>query len=91
MAAVATVAELVGALSDSSTSRILLNPGTYALSTGLAISRDILLEAAVRGAVVLDGQDSTQVLFLSVVGTVELIGLNITRGFAHNVSALLVS
>ena len=90
MAAVATVAELVGALSNSSTSRILLNPGTYALSTGLAISRDIVLQAAVRGAVVLDGQDSTQVLFIPV-GTVELIGLNITRGFAHNVRAPLVS
>ena len=46
----------------------------------LSISRDVTIEAATTGAVVLDGQDSTRVLYISS-GTVELIGLNIARGY----------
>ena len=75
------VAGLSAALADPSISHIVLAAGTYSLTSQLSISRDVTLEAAQTGAVVLDGQDSTRVLYISS-GTVELIGLNIARGYA---------
>ena len=77
---VSDVAALNAALADPSIGHIYLAAGTYSLTSQLSISRDVTVEAAQTGAVVLDGQDSTRVLYISS-GTVELIGLNIARGY----------
>ena len=61
--------------------RIVLEPGTYALDAELSISRDVVLEAARPGTVVLAGQGSARILSISA-GMVDLIGLNITNGRA---------
>ena len=82
---VSSVAELSVALDDTTISHIVLNPGMYALGTQLSISRDVTLEAAQPGTVVLDGQGSTRVLYISS-GTVGLIGLNTARGYSSYVS-----
>ena len=79
---VSDVAALNAALADPSIGHVLLNPGTYPLTSQLEISRDLIVEAAQPGTVVLDGQDSTRVLYISS-GTVELIGLNIARGYVY--------
>ena len=82
---VSDVAALNAALADPSIGHVLLNPGTYPLTSQLEISRDLIVEAAQPGTVVLDGQDSTRVLYISS-GTVELIGLHITGGSINEVS-----
>ena len=99
---VSTVAELTAAVADSSISRILLAAGTYAFSSGtvcvssgdpsaLCISRDVSLEALEPGTVVLDAQGTSssrrRVMYVGA-GTVGLIGLNITGGYASPVSDL---
>ena len=80
---VSDVAGLSAALADPSIGHIYLAAGTYSLTSQLSISRDVTVEAAQTGAVVLDGQDSTRVLYISS-GTVELIGLNIARGYVSS-------
>ena len=82
---VSDVAGLSAALADPSIGHIVLEAGTYPLTSQLEISRDLIVEAAQLGTVVLDGQDSTRVLYISS-GTVELIGLHITGGSINEVS-----
>jgi len=79
---VSDVAGLTTALADPSIGHISLSAGTYPLASQLSISRDVTLEAAQPGFVVLDGQDSTRVVYI-MSGTVKLIGLNITRGYTN--------
>ena len=99
---VSTVAELTAAVADASIGRILLAAGTYAFSSGtvcsanddpsaLCISRDVSLEALEPGTVVLDAQgtsSSERRVMRIVAGTVGLIGLTITGGYATYVSGL---
>ena len=82
------VAGLSAALADPSIGHIVLEAGTYPLTSQLEISRDLIVEAAQLGTVVLDGQDSTRVLYISS-GTVELIGLNIARGYVSGSVSIL--
>ena len=70
---------LEAALANSSVSRILVEAGHYLLSSQLAVSRNVIIEAEVHGAVVLDGQGSTRLVQISA-GVMELIGVNITGG-----------
>jgi len=79
--AVSSTNDLIAAVADPSIGHIVLAPTMYYLTSTLSISRSITLEAANTGTVVLDGQGSTQVLGISS-GTVELIGLDITGGYA---------
>ena len=103
---VRTVAELTAAVADASIGRILLAAGTYAFSSGtvcssgsddpsaLCISRDVSLEALEPGTVVLDAQgtsSSRRRVMRIDGGTVGLIGLNITGGYASYVSGLGVA
>jgi len=81
------VADLRAALANPSIGRILLKAGTYAIAEQLSIQRSVasrvVLEAAQPGTVVLDGQGKTRVLYItSGSGTVELVGLSITRGYS---------
>ena len=88
---VSTSAGLTSALANTAVGRIVLAPGTYALSAELSITRSVVLEAAVAGSVVLDAQARTgrhsgsdrRVMNINPgpSGVVQLIGLNITRGF----------
>ena len=55
---VSTVAGLTSALANTAVSHIVLAPGTYYLSAELNITRSVVLEAAVAGSVVLNGQAS---------------------------------
>jgi hypothetical protein len=57
---------------------------------GLAIDKDIILRAQHPGSAVLDGQHARQVLLI-IAGTVDVIGLNITRGTAADVSARILN
>ena len=89
--AVSTSAGLLSALANTTVGRIVLAPGTYILSAQLSVTRSVVLEAAVAGSVVLDAQASysspRRVLHINpgTTGVVELIGLNITRGYISNV------
>ena len=86
-----TVASLTSALANTAVARIVLAPGTYYLSAELSVTRSVVLEAAVAGSVVLNGQasSSNQRRVLSInpgsSGVVQLIGLNITGGYIFNV------
>ena len=77
-------AELEGALESSSYHTILLLPGRYLLTEMLDIARDVTLRATVAGEAVLDGQNTSRVVYISS-GTIVLNGLNITRGFIDHV------
>ena len=89
--AVSTSAGLLSALANTAVDHIVLDPGTYILSAELSVTRSVVLEAAVAGSVVLDAQASSsslrRVLHINpgTTGVVELIGLNITRGYISNV------
>ena len=91
--AVSTVAGLTSALANTAVAHIVLNPGTYNLIGQLSITRSVILEAAVAGLVVLDAQanSSSPRLVLRInsgsMGVVQLIGLNITRGYTSDVSS----
>ena len=92
-----TVPDIFAALADGAVPRIIIAPGTYTftaddcrdhLSVGaaLCIDRDVIIEAAVPGSVVLDAGGSSsnterRMLFIKGGATVELIGLMITGGF----------
>ena len=90
---VSTSAGLLNALANTGAGRIVLAPGTYALSAELSITRSVVLEAAVAGSVVLDAQASFSSLrrVLNIdpgsLGVVQMIGLNITGGFTYDVRA----
>ncbi len=79
---VSNTVALTSALANTAIGRIVLAPGTYILNAELSITRSVVLEAAVAGSVVLDGQASTRVLNIDPgsLGVVQLIGLNITGG-----------
>ena len=72
-------------------SRIVLVAGTYEFAvdmcTGSAvcINRALTIEAEVPGAVVLNAMRGRRVFEIQADGTAELIGLNITGGFASDV------
>ena len=89
--AVSTSAGLAISLANTATSHIVLDPGTYYLSAQLSVTRSVVIEAAVAGSVVLDARASSssqrQVLFIDPgsSGVVQLIGLNITGGYAVSV------
>ena len=65
---------------------IVLQAGVYDVSDGqLSLSYAVTIEAKVPGTVVLDAARSNRVLYISGTG-VELVGLNITGGYAADVS-----
>ena len=83
-----TVGQLTAAIGDSTVDKIVLAEGTYELSSdmcsgsALCISRAVTIEADVAGGVVLNGMGSRRVFKIESGGTAELIGLNITGGYA---------
>ena len=86
---VSTVAGLTSALANTAMGHIILASGTYYLSSELSITRSVILEAVLAGSVVLDAQahstNQRRVLFInpSWLGVVQVIGLNITRGYMN--------
>ena len=86
---VSTVAGLTSALANTAMGHIILASGTYYLSSQLRITRSVILEAAVAGSVVLDAQANStnqrRVLYINPgsLGVVQVIGLNITRGYMN--------
>jgi hypothetical protein len=89
--AVSTSAGLTSALANTATSHIVLAPGLYYLDAELSVTRSVIIEAAVAGSVVLDARANSssrrRVLFIDPgsSGVVQLIGLNITGGYAVSV------
>ncbi|KOO25133.1 insulin-degrading enzyme [Chrysochromulina tobinii] len=87
--AVSTSAGLTSALANTAVGRIVLAPGTYFLNAELTVTRSVVIEAEVAGSVVLDAQASSssrrRVLYINPgsLGVVQLIGLNITRGYVQ--------
>ena len=78
---VSTTSALRTAL-DSSAVHIVLEAGVYDVSDGqLSLSYAVTIEAEVAGTVVLDASQSNRVLYITGTG-VELVGLNITGGYA---------
>ena len=74
------VDDLVSAVAGSA-AEVRLAAGVYNLSAQLQVARDVIITADVDGSsVVLDGQGSSRVLYISS-GTVALVGLNITNGY----------
>ena len=92
-----TVGEFTAAVGNSAVDKILLAAGTYELTsdmcTGSAvcISRTLIIEAEVPGAVVLNAMGARRVFEIQSGGTAELIGLNITGGYASVQSARLLN
>ena len=84
---VGNVYELITAFGATSTSRIIMEPGTYLLTAQLSIGKNIVLEAAQPGTVVLDGQGSTRILSIAS-GIVHLIGLHLTGGYTNSPAAV---
>ena len=94
---VSTSAGLTSALANTAVGRIVLAPGTYNLSAQLIVTRSVILEAVVAGSVVLDTQASSssrrRVLNIDLrtsnsSDVVQLIGLNITRGYINSYSSV---
>ena len=92
-----TVGEFTAAIADSSINKILLAAGTYELTTDMCagaavcISRTLIIEAEVPGAVVFNAMGGERRVFdIQSGGTVELIGLNITGGYADSNEATYV-
>ena len=89
--AVSTSAGLTSALANTAVGRIVLAPGTYFLNAELSVTRSVVIEAAVAGSVVLNANASSssrrRVLYINPgsLGVVQLIGLNITRGYVQSV------
>ena len=90
-----TVGEFITAVGNSAVDKILLAAGTYEFASNMCsgsavcIDRALTIEAEVPGAVVLNAMGGRRVFMIrQSVGTVELIGLNITGGYASNVQCL---
>ena len=87
-----TVGELTAAVGNSAVDKILLAAGTYELTSDMCtrsavcISRTLIIEAEVPGAVVLNATGARRVFYIQS-GTAELIGLNITGGSASGVQS----
>jgi len=98
-----TVGEFIAAVSNSAVDKILLAVGTYELTSNMCpssvvsgaavcISRNLTIEAEQPGAVVLDAMGRNRVIIIPQPGvTVELIGLNITGGYASKVQSVCLS
>ena len=54
--------------------------------SALCMDRTVTIEAEVAGSVVLDAKGARRVIYVSTTGRAKLVGLNITRGSAYNVS-----
>ena len=89
-----TVGEFTAAVGNSAVDKILLAAGTYELTsdmcTGSAvcIDRALTIEAVVPGAVVLNAMGGRRVFEIQSGGTAELVGLNITGGYATSVQSV---
>ena len=92
-----TVGEFTAAVSNSAVDKILLGAGTYELTSDMCtksavcIDRALTIEAEVPGAVVLNAMGARRVFEIQSGGTAELIGLNITGGYAHVQTARLLN
>ena len=101
-----TVGEFTAAVGNSAVDKILLAAGTYELTsdmctdtdvhgrttgTAVCIDRALTIEAEVPGAVVLNAMGARRVFEIQSGGTAELIGLNITGGYASVQSARLLN
>ena len=97
-----TVGEFIAAVSNSAVDKILLAVGTYELTSNMCpssvvsgaavcISRNLTIEAEQPGAVVLDAMGRRRVFKIQHGVTVELIGLNITGGYASKVQSVCLS
>jgi hypothetical protein len=88
LASASTVGEFTAALADSWINKILLAAGTYELTSdmctgsAICIDRALTIEAQVPGSVVLDAKGGRRVFEIQSSGTAELVGLNITGGYA---------
>ena len=88
---VSSVVELTAAVSNSAVDKILVAAGTYDFTSNMCtgsaicISRALTIEAQVPGSVVLDakGAYGRRVFEIQSGGTAELIGLNVTGGYAY--------
>ena len=95
--AASTVGEFTAAVGNSAVDKILLAAGTYELTSDMCsgsavcISRALTIEAEVPGAVVLNAMGARRVFEIQSGGTAELIGLNITGGYAYVQSARLLN
>ena len=85
---VSTVAELTASVVDSTIDKIVVLAGRYEFSSemctqsALCIYRAVIIEAEVAGSVVLDGMGVQRVVTVESGGVAELVGLNITGGYA---------
>jgi hypothetical protein len=77
--------ELKEALADPSIDAIVLLDGVYNLTSTLDIDRSVSIRADAAGKAVLNGQGQVRVLYIHTSGTVDLNGLQITGGNAHDV------
>ena len=92
--AASTVGEFTAAVGNSAVDKILLAAGTYELTSDMgeftysavSIDRTLTIEAEVPGAVVLNAMGGRRVFVING-GTAELIGLNITGGYASHVQS----
>jgi hypothetical protein len=86
---VSNTVDLTSALANTAASKVIIAPGTYYLSAELRITRSVIIEAVAAGSVVLHAQASSssprRVLYIipGSLGVVQLIGLNITRGYVQ--------
>ena len=63
----------------------MLLDGVYNLTSTLDIDRSVSIRADAAGKAVLNGQGQVRVLYIHTSGTVDLNGLQITGGNAHDV------
>ena len=91
---VSSVVEFTTAVGNSAVDKILVAAGTYDFTsdmcTGSAvcIDRAVTIEAQVPGSVVLDAKGGRRVFEIQSNGTAELVGLNITGGYASSVQSV---
>ena len=89
-----TVGEFTAAVGNSAVDKILLAAGTYELTSdmctgsAICIDRALTIEAVVPGAVVLNAMGGRRVFEIQSGGTAELVGLNITGGYASSVQSV---
>ena len=89
-----TVGEFTAAVGNSAVDKILLAAGTYELTSdmctgsAICIDRALTIEAVVPGAVVLNAMGGRRVFEIQSGGTAELVGLNITGGYAASVQSV---
>ena len=85
---VSTVAELTAAVGNISVDKILVAAGTYDFTSDMCgtsavcINRALTIKAQVPGSVVFGAKGGRRVFEIQSGGTAELIGLDITGGYA---------